>query len=281
MADIITYTFALDVTYWWVFPVAVLVATIANASGLGGGPFFYPFFLLVMGIDPASVIGTSLLTQAFGMSSGAFAYIQKKLVDYKLALKVGIISVPAAIVGTMFMVELVGVIQIVFAFLLLFIAFKIFTSPEEKDVLRRSGEESAGYSRRNRKLTNSYEFLVKTWEALIVGGVGGLSDGLISTGLGEINSYFFIVRSKVPVKIAVATSCFLIAMGAVAAGVFQFANGNVIVPLATFTIPGVIIGGQLGPRISTRLNPNLLKKIIAFLFVFIALVLFGKALLWG
>ena len=46
--------------YWYVFPVSILIATIAMASGVGGAVFFSPFFILVLGIPPEVGIGTAV-----------------------------------------------------------------------------------------------------------------------------------------------------------------------------------------------------------------------------
>jgi hypothetical protein len=45
---------------WWVYPVSVLVATVALSSGISGALFFAPFFLLAVGLAPALVIGLEL-----------------------------------------------------------------------------------------------------------------------------------------------------------------------------------------------------------------------------
>ena len=43
------------------------------ASGIGGAAFFSPIFLLVLKLEPTAVIGTALLTELFGFSSGLLA----------------------------------------------------------------------------------------------------------------------------------------------------------------------------------------------------------------
>ena len=42
--------------YWFIFPIAVLFATIAMASGVGGATFFSPFFILARGSSPRSLV---------------------------------------------------------------------------------------------------------------------------------------------------------------------------------------------------------------------------------
>ena len=42
-----------------------------------------------------------------------------------------------------------------------------------------------------------------------------------------------------------------------------------VLNVVLFTIPGVIIGGQIGPYVQKKVNPDLMKIGIAFLFVLI------------
>ena len=59
--------------YWYMFPVAVLVATTAMASGVGGATFFSPIFILLLRLEPGVAIGTALITEVFGFVSGVRA----------------------------------------------------------------------------------------------------------------------------------------------------------------------------------------------------------------
>ena len=52
---------------WWVYPAAVCIATIAISTGISGGLFFGPFFLLVVGLPPAQAIGGGLMTMIFAL----------------------------------------------------------------------------------------------------------------------------------------------------------------------------------------------------------------------
>lgn len=37
-------------SFWWLFPVAVLIAAVAMTFGIGGAIFFSPFFVIVLGV---------------------------------------------------------------------------------------------------------------------------------------------------------------------------------------------------------------------------------------
>lgn len=43
--------------------------------------------MLVLKLPPEVAIGTGLITEVFGFSSGLFAYIRKGLIDFKLGKK--------------------------------------------------------------------------------------------------------------------------------------------------------------------------------------------------
>ena len=69
--------------YWFMLPVAAVIATIAMASGIGGATFFVPVFILALRLPPEVAIGTGLITEVFGFASGLFAYMRRKLIDYR------------------------------------------------------------------------------------------------------------------------------------------------------------------------------------------------------
>ena len=118
----------------------------------------------------------------------------------------------------------------------------------------------------------------------MVATVGGFFTGMISTGLGELNSYYLLQRCKVPGKVAVATSVFTVAFTAMAAAtghLINFASGGgetlgTVFGLVVFTAPGVVIGGQLGPYIATKISQHALKKSLGVLFILVASLMLGQ-----
>ncbi len=64
----------MDVTYWFMFPIAIVIAAVANGAGIGGATFFSPLMLIVFGLSPEVAIGTALITEVFGFTSGVTAH---------------------------------------------------------------------------------------------------------------------------------------------------------------------------------------------------------------
>lgn len=110
---------------------------------------------------------------------------------------------------------------------------------------------------------------------------------MVSTGLGELNGYFLIQRCRVPSKVAVATSVFIVAITALVASighVVQFAQVGgetlaTVLSLVIFTAPGVLIGAQLGSMVASRLPQRVLERSMGILFILVGTTVLGEILL--
>ena len=281
--------------YWYMLPVAILVATIAMASGVGGATFLAPIFLLALRLPPEIAIGTGLITEVFGFASGLYAYAAKKLIDYRLGINLLIVTIPAALVGTW----LAGIVEpeilkIVLGVGLFAVALSFLRAPEHKDVERMDNaiaEEYGGEKSETCLVPANGETICYTVcnrnEGRIIAGVGGLFVGLISTGLGELNGYFLLQRCRVPSNVAVATSVFIVALTALSAAgghLLQFTKAgpevlNIVLSLVIFTVPGVIIGAQVGSSVASRISQHTLERGLGVLFLLVAALTLGEIIL--
>lgn len=276
----------MTIEYWFMLPISILVSTIAMASGVEGATFFSPLFILALRLSPEVAIGTALITEVFGFASGLFAYARKRLIDFRLGGSLLIVTIPMAILGTW----LSGIIDAEYLMIILgvglfIVALSFLRKPEPKviqaldsglaqefkvkkaeTILKTADGEEIHYTVCNRT------------EGMTLSGIGALFMGMVSTGLGEMNGYFMLQRCRVPSKVSVATSVFVVAVTALiaSAGHFiQFARSGgtvlqTVLSLIIFTVPGVIIGGQIGSRIASRIPQRLLEVGLAFLFILVA-----------
>ncbi len=53
---------------WFLFPVSILIATTAMASGIGGAVFFSPLFMIVLKLERSVAVGTALTTAFLGLA---------------------------------------------------------------------------------------------------------------------------------------------------------------------------------------------------------------------
>ena len=279
--------------FWFMLPVAIVFATIALGSGVEGATFFSPFFILVLGLEPTVAIGAGLIVEVFGFSSGLHAYVRKRLIDYRMGGTLLAVSIPAALVGTYaahFIAD--DILKTILGVGLVAVAASFLRSPTEET--REHLDEAAKQpsDRAERCLVTAddeklcYTVFNRT-EGVLTGGIGGLFIGMVSTGLGEMNGYLLLQRCRVPARIAVATSVFVVAITALTASVSHaaafFQEGGAaltqLLNLLVFTVHGVVIGGQIGPSVSERIPERTLELGMGVLFLLVSLILLAEVAL--
>lgn len=284
----------MSLDYWFMFPVAVLVATVAMASGVEGATFFAPIFILALKLPPEVAIGTALITEVFGFASGLFAYVRKQLIDYKLGMALLVVTIPMAIVGTVASgVIPANYLQVILGVGLFVVALSFLRQPGHRDVARLDDAIEADYGGPQAETTLvtaegeeiRYTVCNRT-EGRMLSGTGALFMGMVSTGLGEMNGYFLLQRCRVPSKVSVATSVFIVAITALiaSAGHFiQFARSGgdalpTVLSICLFTVPGVIVGGQLGSRVASKIPQRTLEVSLAGLFILVAVLTLAQVI---
>lgn len=277
----------MDLSFWWLLPVSILIAATANGAGIGGATFFSPLFVIVLGLDPVIAIGAALVTEVFGFASGVVAHARAKAIDWLVVRRLIVVSVPFAIVGSLvadaapetFLKMLLGIGLLVIA-----VSFIRHHDPVVEDATIAAGEGVVEPFVHRTVVTADdrvYEYdLCRMNEGRYGAGIGGLLVGLISTGLGEANSYSLVTRCRIPSRVAIAVSVVTVAATAFAAGVTHLINliqtpdadVALIVSIVIFTIPGVVIGGQLGPRLTGRIPEQTLIRSLGWLFIAVAMI---------
>jgi uncharacterized membrane protein YfcA len=284
----------LDFTlYWFMFPVSILVATCAMLSGIGGAALFTPIFILVFPLlGPEYVlestivsIGAALFTQTFGFLSGFIGYYRRRLIDFALAWRILRFSIPVAVLGAL-TASLVhdSVLLASYAILVAVLAVVLWRNavPAKKDTSKTTPAVQ-------RKLTDSrgkdyfYDEPELGPGSFALTGVGAFLTGLVSVGIGEV-TISQLTRKGIPIAVAAATSVLVVIATVVFASFTLFAQliqagGWSAVPwnLLCYDIPGVLIGGQIGPRLQGMISQHTMRRAISILFVILAIAMLTVA----
>ena len=285
----------MSMEYWFVFPVAVAIAATAMASGVGGATFFAPFFIIVLGLPPEVAIGTGLITEVFGFASGVYAYSRKRLIDYRLGVNLLVATVPAALLGSWVAGSISPeILKVILGTGLFAVALSFLRTPDSTEVGRMDEAIDRDYGGpRGETCLRAADgekicyTVCNRLEGRTIAGVGGLFVGMISTGLGELNGYFLLRRCRVPSKVSVATSVFVVAVTALSAATghlvhFVQSGPEVLATvrnLVIFTVPGVILGAQLGSMLASRIPQHTLERAMGLLFLGVAALTLGEVLL--
>jgi len=268
--------------FWYLFPIAIVIATVAMSSGVGGAVFFSPLFMLGLQLNPRVAIGAALATELFGFTSGLIAYLKAKLIDFDLAKNLLLFSVPAVILGSYYAEKIPAIVlKAVFAVGLMFIGQQLFSSwrKEEKQKMEQKHREEYEDDFESELIDGTgkvYHYTVCNRNmGRSFAAIGGVFVGMISVGLAELQEYHLVARCKVPTPVAVGTSVFVVVITvffASAGHFYEFATDegevmNQVLNVIIYTIPGVIIGGQIGPKLQTIVPEDKMKVAISVVFI--------------
>ena len=175
---------------WFMFPISIVIATIAMASGVGGATFFAPIFLLGLGLPAEVAIGVGLITEVFGFTSGLVAYLRRKLVDFKLAGALLMFSIPMAVLGVV-AANYVNpdILKGILGMGLLAVAFSLLRAPAPDSVkavddqIAKENEAGATTCLTSADGETFCYTVCNKWMGGVVATVGGFFMGMISTGL--------------------------------------------------------------------------------------------------
>jgi uncharacterized membrane protein YfcA len=102
--------------------------------------------------------------------------------------------------------------------------------------------------------------------------VMALASGMLSVSIGEWLVPFMRSRWSLRMSVAVGTSIATIFGTCVIGAAFHLVMGSRADWTAiAWAVPGVILGGQIGPRIAGHVNDRLLKEIFIFLLTLIGI----------
>jgi uncharacterized membrane protein YfcA len=308
--------------FWWLFIAFIIGATIVNSVGISGSALFVPFliflFPLIAGetLDSQTLVKIGLISESFGLSSSAIAFVQYGLVDRRLALSLVAGAVPFVIAGALlsFVIPapifhaLLGLALIVASYLL----FKADLShgepdgdedgavstdggeaglPNDSDKLGPAGVHTAedGTVTRVDRDGNDYSYSRGGYlERFGNYSVGGVFQGLAGFGVGELG-IISMLRTNVPVRVAIGTNHIVVALTAVLASLVHVFGGT-LVPgahnlnlastpwnMVVWTVPATVTGGQIAPYVSAAVDTERLKGAVGVLFAVIAVALFLMA----
>lgn len=276
LADIIA---SLTWDYWFMFFVAFCIATTAMASGIEGAAFFAPIFILFLGLPADVAIGTGLITEVFGFTSGLVSYAYRRQIDFRLGRAILVATVPMAIVGTILsFVSPALVLKAILGLLLLVLALEVVhslrTSKTEDDI--PEAEKDASVTDRWGNVIRYKSPDIR--RGRIITAIGALFIGLVSVGQGPFNAYYLVQKSKIPPKVATATGVFIVVVTALVAAVghlirFLYIGPEAIVPVANlviFTVPAVMMGGVFGTWVGSRLPTLYLRYAFVAIFGLVA-----------
>jgi uncharacterized protein len=258
--------------------VGYVLATVVGISlgliGSGGSILTVPILVYVMAVNPVLATAYSLfIVGSTALVGGVQSAIQKR-VDFKTVLIFGIPSIAAVYATRMWLVPLIPqelisigsfVITKPIALMLLFAVVMIFASVS----MIRPGTNKE--TDENAPMKYNYPMI------LLEGAVVGILTGLVGAGGGFLIIPALVILAKMPMKLAVGTSLFIIAAKSLIGFIGDLQGSQVIdwKLLGGFT-GFAMVGIFIGIILSKKIHGDKLKKFFGWFVLIMGIYIIVK-----
>lgn len=248
--------------YWFILPIAFIISTAVSSIGIGGGVLWMPFFLIILKLPPDIAVSTSLIIQMAGMGSASIACIKQNRIDFKLLIVILGIAIPGVILGSLLSGILKPQTTRLLLGLLIMTTSLLFVLSEQK--YNDLGNERVDIKTAYRQL----------WLAI----PASIGSGMLSTSMSEWLIPMMRTRLSLKMSNAIGT-CLALAFAVSCVGVLThlMVGSKPHITVALWAIPGVILGGQIGSRLTKKINERLLKETFVFFLTLVGIHLVYNA----
>ena len=244
--------------------------------GLGGGVLLVPLLTLALGVPIRTAIAASLMSVIASSSASATVNLRRGLVNVRLGLVLEVATSVGGLAG--------GVAASLLTERQLHAAFGLTMATMGAVMAARSKKRnlipdlSVDPGRLGGTLQEGETTFVYRVRRLPFGlgaslAAGAIS-GLLGVGGGIVKVPVLNTFCGIPIRVAAATSTFMIGVTAAASAILYFARGDVSLPLSAAVCLGALPASLLGARLADRLEARSLK-------IFMAVVLAGVAVQMG
>jgi len=239
--------------------LAVFVGVSLGLLGGGGSILTVPLLAYVAGMDAKQAIATSLLVVGTTSAVGAISHARAGRVQWRTALLFGATAMAGAYAGGHLAKFIPGSV--------LLIGFAVMMVATAIAMLRGRKTPDAGGDGHQK---------LPILKIVAEGAVVGLVTGMVGAGGGFLVVPALVLLGGLPMPIAVGTSLVVIAMKS-----FAGLAGYLSVVQIDWTVAGMVtaaavVGGLVGSRFASVVNPDMLRKGFGWFVLVMAGVILGQ-----
>lgn len=270
--------------------------------GIGGGIVIVPILVLAFGFDIRVAVATSLVAVVATSTAAGSAYVGRGLANMRLGMTLEVATTIGGIIGGMVAVLISpSVLSGLFAALMVLTALAVGRGQSEHGIAEpedpagvmtirpafEPGSEPKGweepgtlagayFDERQRTLVH-YEGK-RLGVGAAVSLLAGTVSGMLGVGGGFIKVPAMTEGMRVPIKVAAATSNFMIGVTAIASLFVYFARGYVEPYAAVPVALGVVGGASIGAATSAKVHPVVLRRILIAVLLLVSVQMGLKAI---
>lgn len=233
-----------------------------------------PILFLFLGVDLKYAMGSSLVAAIATSSGAAAAYVKEGYTN----MRVGMFLELATTFGAIFGAYLAGmasksILSIIFGLVLFqsaWMALKKKGGDDEGDLSSDKDAQWLNLAGTYPTADGKKQYGVHNVKGgFVVMLAAGCLSGLLGIGSGPMKVLAMDQLMRLPFKVSTTTSNFMIGVTAAASAGVYMSRGYIDPVLSAPVMVGVVGGSLVGARVLPKVKNDLLRKIFAFLIIFI------------
>ncbi len=268
-----------DLSPWLLLALGGATGVVGSLLGFGGGVFLVPLLTLGLGVPFRAAVAASLISVIATSCASATVNLDRGLVNMRLGIALEVATTLGGLAG--------GLMAVLLSQRQLFLLFGLVLTAMGVMVALRSGRRNViadlavDPGRLGGKLLEGQTTFLYRVRRLPVGiaaslAAGALS-GLLGLGGGIIKVPILNTFCGIPIRVAAATSAFMIGVTAAASAFIYYGRGDVALPLTAAVALGALPGSLLGARLTHRVQARSLKFLMAAVLLVVGAQMAWKA----
>jgi hypothetical protein len=252
--------------------LAVLLSTISAISGFGGGIFLIPLIILLFKLPLKYVAGTMLLAMVPFTAVATFRNIQNIYVNFKIGLFLQSGAILGVLIGSHYSAILPNfVLKIIFVSIILYLIISITVKDKSEFNLAAQLFNLLNKLPPHITIINLPDKRISPSALIILGILAGFFSGLLGIGGGFMIVPLFILGMKLPPKIAVGTSLFMVLITSSVGAIRHAILNHIQYHLAFVLALSMIVGATIGTTLLKRISEKGLQKVILYILIVAAI----------
>lgn len=248
--------------------------------GLGGGIFLVPALTWIFGLPVRQAAGVGLMTVIATSGAVSSEHGRSGLVNTRLGMLMLVGSSIGGLAGGLTAQHVAeSTATLVFALTTAAIAIVTVARLDHRNVVEGPDATPNAYGGRFFDPDRGRDVVYHARRlplAMMASLVAGNVSGLLGVGGGVLQVPALNLWCGVPIRVATATSAFLIGLTAVASAPIYFAYGQVDARFAAASVIGVLGGARWGTRVGAARRVRHLKLLMAVVLATVSLLMFVR-----
>ena len=263
-----------------IFVAGVIAGAMGSLLGLAGGVFLVPFLNLGLNFSFPIAAAISLTTVIATSSSVSAVRSREHVINLRLGMLLEVATAGGSLLGgiTAQLIEPAH-LQKLFGLTMAAIAATMMTRLNRRNVILDPSVDPGSLGGRYVEQESGGEVCYRVKRlplALVASFVAGNVSSLLGIGGGVIKVPVLNAWCGVPLRVAAATSAFMIGVTATPGAIIYYGRGQLIPALAAAAVLGVQLGSWRALQLAPKVPAKWLKLLMAIVLGIVAILMFVR-----